>query len=415
MNLIKKNLSGINLKRLPQLPLGIPAIRHGYLPDVNKFPCIINFSHILRWMHTNWPMSKMDVRRLEQYLFMVTMDKYDNSYVKNHRWKDWMAPAGGCSEAWKNGIVGRNFDWYYDATPTFMLRVHGNAKRYSSIGIATGNDMLPQEIETGNWLDAYKQLPYLTMDGVNEKGVYAGLNVVNAMPGTREMWAGTEYFGEEAIRIALDTCATAQEAAEMVRDKTFMPTNFHNYEFHFLIADTEHCFVIEDGVMTDETNSHPIITNCRQRFADAYTNGKLDATKLVEHDPYGAGVERFNKLVDGLPNVENVDDMINLMHELNYSNAYLEDSGWLSEVCADYRPMGFDLDLTVDKTVTAPDQFAPVMEIMREKFAQRTREGGDTWQTVHSSVYDLEKKELYLTVQEGQTVRKFALDPFVYK
>lgn len=413
MNLINKNSSGINLKRLPQLPLEIPAIRHGYLPDANKFPCIVNFSHILRWMHTNWPMAKMDVRRLEEFLYMITMNKYDPSYVKKHIFDNYMRKPAACSAVWKDGIVGRNFDWYYDRALTFMIRVPSSTKRYGSIGVAKGNTLTSEAVSTGDWIDDYKALPYLTMDGVNEKGVYANLNVVNADDTEQEKWRGKKLFAEQAIREILDTCATAQEAAEMVESDVFMPLNFHNYAFHFLICDEERAFVVEDGVAKEETNGHPIITNMRGQN-DVFTDGKVDPLKLVEVDKYGAGVERYNKILDRYSELTSIDAMIQMMHDISYSKAYIDSANWLSEMCADYRPMGYDLDLSVDKTVTDPEAFNPVVEIMQKMYQHRTRDDGSTWQTVHSSVYDLHKRELYLTVQEGQTVRRFSLDPFVY-
>ena len=55
-------------------------------------------------------------------------------------------------------------------------------------------------------------------------------------------------------------------------------------------------------------------------------------------------------------------------------------------------------------------EFTPVENIVGEYYLKRTRDSGDTWQTTHSSVYDITHKELYIVVQEDQSAEyKFGI------
>ena len=83
------------------------------------------------------------------------------------------------------------------------------------------------------------------------------------------------------------------------------------------------------------------------------------------------------------------------MHNvLNYNNAYTGDIGeWYTEFV--------DGNLTV---ASPTEQFIDIIADSKIAYAHRSRDPQSeyygTWQTTHTSVYDIENRELYICVQE---------------
>lgn len=84
------------------------------------------------------------------------------------------------------------------------------------------------------------------------------------------------------------------------------------------------------------------------------------------------------------------------MTSIQYTEAYKRDN-WYSEFVGDYEYEGKKFTLTVDDT---PEMLGEAMAIAKKLFENRSRETADTWQTVHTSVYDLSAKKLYVKNQE---------------
>jgi predicted choloylglycine hydrolase len=99
-------------------------------------------------------------------------------------------PTGGCSAVMSNGVYGRNYDFrirQYDATFT-LVQAKGS---YASIG---GSHML-----TGR------------LDGMNERGLSIGLHLIKARP------TAPGLLSIVLVRRVLDSCATTQEAVDLLR------------------------------------------------------------------------------------------------------------------------------------------------------------------------------------------------------
>lgn len=403
----------IDLSKLPPTSK-VPDLRHGYLTDCLEKPVIVNFSHVLRYICERfedkknlYQLARMGVRRIAPYLFDITCEEYDDTEAMK-KFAQYMKPAA-CSQVWKNGLVGRKFDWYYDQSASFIVHVPGKPGRFASIGVANGSSGLTDAIAgSGEWTDAYKILPYLTMDGVNENGVYCGPNVVPMNGKEDEQWAGKDIFAYSVVRHVLDNCKTAEEAAEIVASKTYMPVNFHGYSFHFMVCDPTHAFLVEDGVVHDVTAGRSFMTNFRSTGDIIGTDGRVDFDKVAELDPHGSGLERYNIIIDAFSGLTSTDKFRELMTSLNYTKSYKLDTDpfWKTEFAADYTGTGLGGDLKCNSPI---EDYEKVIAWANNGYVNRTF-GGGTWHTTHTSVYDLEHKNVIVSVREEPVARMFALD-----
>lgn len=150
-------------------------------------------------------------------------------------------PGGGCSAftaKTETGtlLYGRNFDFKMDMTAV-LIRTHPK-NGYASIGLA----------DTG-WvgygigsLDDGKTdismaacMPYLVMDGINEKGLTISVLKLDGAP-TRQNTGKHKITTTVAIRLVLDRAATVDEAIALLKQYD-MQSAMDNANFHFLLAD----------------------------------------------------------------------------------------------------------------------------------------------------------------------------------
>lgn len=162
-------------------------------------------------------------------------------------------------------IVGRNFDWQY--TPSVVLTTD-TGDGYRSIGVAnaamlgfTGYSM-PESGLSAQGITLLG-LPYVTADGMNEKGVTAC--VLSVPTDTAPAPEGAPALSAMSmIRLALDKAASVDEAVELISGCAV--TNPQANDFHLFIADrTGKAVVVEyhDGMMDviDLAESLPAVTN----------------------------------------------------------------------------------------------------------------------------------------------------------
>ena len=134
---------------------------------------------------------------------------------------------------------------------------------------------------------------------------------------------------------------------------------------------------------------------------DDYNSSETTLTK------YSAGIERYDILSNGYEDADNKRGMINLMKSVRYSNAYNAETSpaWYSEFVGDLSSQGYgDLSINSPKT-----DFEPFFEVVSDLYANKQRDGV-FWQTVHTSVYDIDQKMLWVSVQENNEEYKFVLE-----
>ena len=163
---------------------------------------------------------------------------------------DFELPELGCSTfAAKlsdgSSVYGRNFDEV--ACPSMMV-ITRPENGYDSISmvnlsyIGFSDDYLPDSM-----LNSVLTLaaPYVPLDGVNEKGLTAGMLFISSDP-TNQQEDKIDITTTSAVRMILDKCATVDEAVEMLSNY-----NMHSSAggcFHFHIADAQGGSVVVEYV-----------------------------------------------------------------------------------------------------------------------------------------------------------------------
>lgn len=356
-----------------------------------------------------------NLTQIENYLFNVSYDVLDYNFAKEY-FKTKYPDYFGCSSLRKGDFFGRKYDWLYDESATFKVNVSGNGSRFASFGIAAlhgltkdfTEQVISGEIEN---LSDFKILPFMMLDGINEKGVTAAINVV---PNDKGKTVGTVPDVKEKdklcvfglVRYVLDNFSSAKQAVKHLKNyvSIFVPEtpSFH-YECHFLIADKDESYVVEfiNNELIYTLQDKPYITNFHLEGTELLPDStNIDITTV---EPFGMGVERYNIIADAYETLESLDDIRVLMDKLNYTKAYtLNENVWYTEFVGDYTDSGHNV-LT---TQSDPSEFTWILEHEKTRFANRSRDPSSeyygTWQSVHSSIYDISRKTLYLKCQEEE-------------
>lgn len=306
-------------------------------------------------------------------------------YFKNHTYN-----IGSCASTRKGNFYGRNYDWYYDERVSFEV-ICDNPRYHKSVGISGGlASLVKDNIDPSKWNDIFELIPFTILDGINDAGVVCNVNVVPT--GDKGHTTGTNPEGKDlpaamVVRYVLDHADSAEDAIEKLKERNiFCPSNM---EVHFMIADATNTFVIEFV-----NNKMVIFEN------DTMTNFYIDGFNGTQASmtPFGSGLERYNILKDeDVGNIENEENMLALMEQVYFTNAYKENVEPLRYT--DFVGTWSDRVIT---TQSAPEDVLPIIERARARYEERTR-NGELWQTVHSSVYDIVEKKMYYRIQEDIT------------
>lgn len=300
--------------------------------------------------------------------------------------KDLKDLIGKCSVVRDGNTIGRNYDWNLDERPTFIVRTPANGQRkFSSVATCgcpsavTMQRVDDKQVTPTEW----RAIPYFALDGINEKGVFCEINVVDADP--EKTWSGESFCGIQAVREVLDNCSTALEGATLIAEGAWMPEGM---AFHYLVADESSTYIVEDGEII-ECGDTAVMTNFRIN-GDFLTDGSADPEKIAAYDPYGTGVERYNILkhrdLDGL-------------RDCFFTNAY---TGALPKRITEFSSREDDLKINDNAGLAAAQAIAEAA------WPTHTRDG-KFWQTVHSAKYDILKRKYLLTVQEGEQAHEVRL------
>lgn len=348
--------------------------------------------------------------KLSEYLYKLNFDELDEEYARKYIEENYIA-TGGCTSVRKGNFYGRNYDWFYDYSNEFVSLIKGNKSRYASISISSFPDKLSKyEIDIDEFSNYYRIIPFIALDGINEHGVIANINVTSDDLGITQH--STPRVQEKMhlsfmmiVRFILDNFKTAKEAGEYIRDYVSLSSIVYDKyleELHLMIADKDETYLFEiiNGTntlykMEDDFGGRTYMTNFHLTGTEVDEDGNLDYETVV---PHGMGLERYDLITSKFNNIETENDMIELMtKDLKYTKAYNTEINpfWKTEFSADYgEPYG-------DLTVTTPiEQYQPIINIVVDRFENRSRKVKDTWQTVHSSIYDIDSKKLTLFVQE---------------
>ena len=365
--------------------------------------------------HEKLPFDKIEF--LRPYTYEAEYSKLDYGFAKAYYERlDTLPNMGGCSAFRKGELVGRNLDWTYDETPEYIVKTPANNGRHAVLGIASGF----KNIDDGSmWDDRYKVLPFQLYDGINDAGLTVSILVVptdyGSEPSQPLIQQKDSINGLMLSRYMLDNFSSAKEAVEYIRDyvsvyfSTKYIRDFH-YVLHYFVADAENTYALEfvDGsTKIINIRSVPYMTNFNLHAVIRNGSGSVltPATRTREQDPvnsnkitpHGSGLERYNLINSKWPGIASKTDVEKLLKELNYTRAYLSSPNpsnpyWYTEFVYG--------DLWCN---SYPSAYEDAVKTASELYRTRSRLTGLTWHTVHSSIYDINKKELAVSFQEDST------------
>lgn len=354
---------------------------------------------------------------IKNYFYEIEYENLDYEYAYKYFKEKQPIINNFCSSVRNGNWYGRNLDWTYDENAEFLVRTPNSKNRYASIGFASAINGLTNEIvKSKSYSDLYKIVPFMLADGINEHGVVANTNVVPLDKGITtktipKISEEIEICSLMLVRYILDHFLSAKQAVEYIENhvSVYMPTTLlnMNYETHLMVADENETYLIEFiGNETAITQmDKPYMTNFYLNDVSFNEDGKVYTPVDVESghsasenniSDYGSGLERYNIIVENYENANSKTGMRELMNELKYTNAY-RNSDWYTEFVGNR--------LTVNNEV---DDFEDIIERAAIAFQNRIR-NGKTWQTIHSSVYDIANRKVSVIVQEDGIELEYSL------
>lgn len=363
------------------------------------------------------------LKTIDNYLSEIYYDEINYEKAKKY-FKETTEPGlvGACSAVRNGNFFGRHLDWEYNDLQAYVIKVPEKEDRYASIGIAGYFKGLTKDVaESKERNDLYELLPFKTLDGINSQSVVANVNVVPIEEDNKFATIITEPTEEQEdeicgtmlVRYILDKFATAREAVEYISKhvKVYIEPRLTDIHFvsHFMVADTTETFILEpvNGVMNIIENPKAM-TNFYLTDISFNENGKLNTMEERTNDetlsnnnitPHGAGVERYNIIIDNYDICDSTLGMTNLMNQLMYTNAYKDISPfWYSEYVAD--------EITNDTKITN-EFLQEQIRLIKYAYEHRVRNPEDTsgyygtWQTSHQVIYDIQEKTMRVCVQEN--------------
>lgn len=342
--------------------------------------------------------------------------EYDWAYdYFNNHFKGFDLSNFACTSFRNGNVYARNYDWYYDNTVEFVIKTPNYGSRYANIAVCSVPSLTKDIVESKEYNPSYDLLPFMVMDGINESGVFCNINVV---PSNEEGWiptTGTTAEIEKKVnlcmlmipRYVIDNFPTAQMAVSYIRDycSIYAPQTelMSAYEAHFMIGDGNKTFIVEfknNEIVINEVGEGKDYPAIMTNFIVDGTETDADGIVYESVSPYGSGLERYNILYKNLSAITDVNTAKSYMtNELKYTNTYSDEIEpiWLTEFVGDYG----SYQLTVEDAKNNPSKFDNVLAIARGYFENRQRGDGKTWQTVHTSVYNISGKTLTLVSQEN--------------
>lgn len=304
--------------------------------------------------------------------------------------------AFGCSSVHNGNYYGRNFDYIFNDTPEFVVKVNEKDGRHASIGVAMHSGLREAQMSKGEYNKQLEIIPNFTLDGINDVGVIASINVV---PGKDDMgeFTGTNpgaesLHVEHAVRYILNNANSADNAIELLGSRNLYGDAVGGeYYIHIMIADRNKTYIVEfidnKMVAVEKTGDEQIMTNF-------YNN----IPELTDH---AAGIERYAILKENYEQGgASMSEMRNLMARVRYSNAYAYSTmpAWNSEMMPQSVLNNPDSEAYA-LYVSAVENIIKDYWIHKEN-DMRAPADSRFWHTTHNSVYDIDNRKLRITIQE---------------
>lgn len=349
----------------------------------------------------------LPAKKIADYLYVLNYDDIDYAAGTEYMEKFHYIPSA-CSQVLKGNLIGRNYDWYYSNQVEFIVRTPTKNGRHATIGVAYGTPSLTKDfVEAGTYTAEYDALPFMCTDCMNDAGIYCSINVVP--PGDCGYTYGTNPGADINVcqmmlpRYICDYAGSLSEVdALLSKANIFAPLQIVQEEIHMIVSDGVRAktyeFIDNQIHVVDDTK---IVTNFYldgwsgevKTVALGFSEDEVRATGLTDH---AMGVERYNILAAGYDSVNDESGMMSLMSSVKYTEAYNQDKTpfWYSEFTGETQTFG---DLTI---YSAAADYDGIRELTKSWYDEHSRDAKNIWQTVHTSVYDLNAKTLCICVQE---------------
>lgn len=331
----------------------------------------------------------------------------------------------GCSSIRNGNLYGRNYDYYYTNSPSFLVKVKRNKDRFQSIGIANSlnineDDVIELEKQPLNQ-HLINIVPNFTLDGINENGVIANMNVVDyedgGAPHTTTNPGAPKLYLYSSVRYILDHAKDAKHAIQLLKSCDLYTLNRHANNIHLMIADPNETYIVELVRENGDENvsirgllkkgKDQVMTNFYNNLAKSEIDATYpdDATIPVEKRKYNNnahGTERYEFIQSRYDDCSSVEGMYNTLNSVRYGIMYNN---------PDYPDFASE-DFTQDEIYRNPegsaskaftDYYKEIYEDTNDVLTNHKRDIGramDVWITMHSSIYNIEEKTLRLNVQE---------------
>lgn len=381
--------------------------------------------------------------KFHDYLYGVEYDDYDFELANNYIDENFHIPQRiGCSQVRKGNFVGRNLDYYINSDLNIVIKVNRKGEpdkatvndtgafftsRYASISVTgCAPDFSTETLHnTTDYLPVYEILPISTLDGINENGVYAALNMdaTGETSMDRSKWnpgcfgLGAAYTNPSSkltfctyilVRVVLDHAKSVDDAIRIVESiNWYDPLSFADgmsQSFHWLFADaTTNCileFIDNKPVFIKTGNvSSPSLETIMTNFTNS-----LWQKGIIQN--YGTGYERYDILSARYPDTPcTFEGMQNLMEYVWSSKCYtlsIDDPDFLAtDQVSEYFTAA---QLYRNPEALADPLFQEIYKSFQDDYNDRSTwytPDCDVWITTHTSIYDLNTRTLKVKVNEG--------------
>jgi len=342
--------------------------------------------------------------------------------------------------------------------------------RYASVGIVSSNPFINREViasgevqdvvtVSGVTVKGWRNIfPIFTTDGVNEKGLCVNTNIVmhedNVRDGYIPCTGGDDPTAVRTSfvslpRFILDNCESCEDAIKKCGELHVSQAwtgALAAEDSHIFVSDMDQTVILEwyndKMVVTrfprwngfrDEHNMPAIMTNFYNCIGKKYTDSKgaINVEKLLEEHPYAMGVERYETIRSGWEQATTAESAKELIKRVNYTNYFNLDSKWYTEngmYCMKYGDDWYyparypaiannyvkanSLMEAIQKMYSEDGYMAGAKAVFGslEQQMSNLNSGIDSendWYTSHTSIFDIEHKELQIMLQEGWYNNKF--------
>ncbi len=414
---------------------------------------------------------QFQVEKITDYLYEATLD-YDFDYAASKPILESFRPdLPACSSISLGNFRGRNLDWNYENGTDFVVHTTKKDNRHASLGISCvpflDNDVVSKLAGDGKYHKEFEVLPFSTLDGINDAGICVNLNVVCFQEfGKWQMKTETtddDMMEFMAPRIILDNCAYMTDIVPALEKYDWFSVG-NNFETHMMVSGPrsaddatvtsvilEYIPFTENGktfrkpcIISQDEKDVALVGGDATRFWHSkgevlimtnFNLWKFEADKdrkgrLLSATEHPTGFERYEILEAACKTASAVlgstDSLVgqhiqDIMFTVNYSNMYnvYQDNFWYS----DYMPY-----ITKEELINATpqqrsphgdlnniikgkdNQFANGFKEVLKTWGKRDRKvKSDLWETIHTSIYDYEKRSMMVGVREGSVYYNFEM------